>query len=159
MADYTIKSGDTYPPLVIYLLEATEESDTKRFPNPDPEAADEAPWVRLMDLATVAPDSIRMIAKLASPSTTFDGPMVNMEDLDGPDDVGTVEGEFPGLGVPANRGHLRYNWNAGDTDVVGAGYELEAEVTWDSGATPPTVETFPNESQRNPTLDIDPDLD
>jgi hypothetical protein len=153
MADYTIKSGDTWPPMTVTLTESADLDDPEGYSD------DDGNFVKRVDFFSSPPDSIRMIAKLASPSNTFDGPMENVEVVDGSDDVGLVAGEEPGLGVPKNRGQARYPWAANDTDTPGEGYELEFEVTWDGSSTPPKIETFPNESQKNPTLDIDPDLD
>lgn len=155
MADYTFKSGDTFPPIEFMLTQATTITDPARYPGPEggPE------WVKRVDLASAPPDSIRMIAKLADPSTVFDGPMDNVEVDDGAGATGAVSQVEPGLDVPANRGMVRYPLAAGDGDVAGSGYRLEFEVTWDAGSSPPKVQTFPNASIRNPTLDIDPDLD
>jgi len=38
----------------------------------------------------------------------------------------------------------QYTWADGDTDELGT-YDVELEVTWNSGTTPPEVQTFPNE--------------
>lgn len=37
-----------------------------------------------------------------------------------------------------------YTWHANDTAITGT-YNVELEITWDSGASPPKVETVPNE--------------
>lgn len=48
-----------------------------------------------------------------------------------------------------------YQWADTDTDVIGD-YSIELEVTWDSGTTPPHVQTFPNTGVS--TLTIEDDL-
>lgn len=160
MADHIMKSGDTYPPLTITLDESTTILDPKRYhPTKADGTLDMSRWVRRVDLFTTPPDSIRMIAKLSTPLTTFDGPMQNVEVVDTSGSLGLVEGEEPGLNVPVNRGEVRYPFSAGDTDVPGTPYNLEVEVTWDDASTPPKIETYPNASAVNPTLEIDADLD
>lgn len=45
----------------------------------------------------------------------------------------------------------KYTWGATDTALIGE-YSVELEITWDTGSTPPQIETVPN--GENPTLEI-----
>jgi hypothetical protein len=160
---YEIKTGDTWPPLTVTLTESCLATDTKRYhPLKEDGSLDTTIWVRRMDLSTAPPDSLRMILKLATPLTIVEGAAENVEVVDGAGTAGLVEGIEPGLGVPANRGQVRYPWQAGDTSVPsepGDPYKGEVEITWDSGATPPSVETFPNDDANNFSVKMGPDLD
>lgn len=49
----------------------------------------------------------------------------------------------------------RYVWQDGDTDAIGE-YNVELEITWDSGTTPPQVQTIPNSNFQ--TLSVVDDL-
>jgi hypothetical protein len=111
MADVTIKTGDTYPP-----LEYTLDNDG-------------AP------VNLTAADSVRLILKHTDTDTVIEG-AANVDD--------------------AAAGDVSYDWAAGDTDEAGE-YEGEWEVTWDAGATPPLIQTFPNDSYFS--LEMKADLD
>lgn len=148
-----IKTGDTWPPLTLTLTETAEEDDPVAYTNSAGQT------VRRLNLSDVEPDSLRLILKKsATPGTIVEGPMDNVEVVDGAGDLGLVEGEDPGLGVPDNRGQARYIWQAGDTDDSG-GYKGEVELTWDAASSPPKVETVPNDDADNFDLTMDPDLD
>lgn len=150
----TIKTGDTWPPLTWHLTESCDQGDAGWYLDGDNNI------VRRIDLKTAPPDSLRAILKApTTPSaTTVEGPMVNAEVVDGSGTNGSAAGVEPGLGVPENRGEVRYPWQSGDTDVAST-YKGEVEVTWDSGSTPPAVETFPNDDVSNFTVIMKPDLD
>lgn len=45
--------------------------------------------------------------------------------------------------VTNNGFNWEYQWQDGDTDVVGT-YTTELEIVWDSGTTPPHVQTVPH---------------
>jgi hypothetical protein len=52
-----------------------------------------------------------------------------------------IEGPAEVIDPPDADGfNWRYTWEAGDTDTLGS-YDVELEVTWDSVATPPSVQT------------------
>lgn len=146
-----LKTGDTWPPLTLTLTESAKEGSSGSYTDEDGNT------VRRVDLFTAPPDSIRFVMKLA-PSTIVDGAMLNAEVEDGSGTTGSVAGEDPGLGVPANRGQARYMWAAGDRDNPGA-YGGEVEVTWDDGSTPPAIETYPNDSDKNFAITLKSDLD
>lgn len=153
MTDYTIKSGATWPPLPITLTEVCEQDDPEGYPNPKVSGQQ----IKRIDLSSAV--SVHLTAVLASPETTFDGSCVNVQVIDGDGDLGTVPNEDPGLGVPSNQGKLRYVWAVDDTQTPGSPYVLEISVLWDSEATPPSIEKFPNQQSANLTLSVDPALD
>ena len=161
---YEIKTGDTHPPLTVKLEESTDVLDPVRYHPTDPDTGiiDTSRWVRRVNLVgATQPDSFRIILKLASPSTTVvmtNTNIDNVESIDGAGTLGTVVGEEPGNGVGANRGLVRGKWQATQTDQAGT-YQGETEVTWDSAATPPAVETFPNDDAKNFAVVMSPDLD
>lgn len=49
-------------------------------------------------------------------------------------------------------------WEDGDLDDVRT-YQAEVKVTWDAGATPPTVQHFPNGLNTYRTIQVGPSLD
>lgn len=49
----------------------------------------------------------------------------------------------------------QYVWQDGDTDVIGS-YDVELEIVWDSGTTPPEVQTVPSSGFQ--TIEIIDDL-
>lgn len=55
----------------------------------------------------------------------------------------------------ADGNNWQYVWGATDTATVGS-YNVELEIHWDDLATPPQIETVPNEATR--TLEIRDDL-
>lgn len=155
---YLIKTGDTWPPMTVTLEESCDTTDPKRYhPRKADGTLDTTKWVRRVDLFSNPPDSIRTILKAAA-GAPIEGPSINVEVVDGAGAVGTVPDVEPGLGVPVNRGQVRYPWQAGDTDVANP-YKGETEVTWDSAATPPAVETFPVDPALNFDVTIGADLD
>jgi hypothetical protein len=151
VADQIIKTGDTWPPLTLTLTESCEPGDPGHYVDGDGDT------VRRVDLFTNPPDSIRVVI-VAPTIPVITGPGVNVETTDGSSAVGLVAGAAPGLGIPGNRGQVRYMWEAGDTDDPGA-YAGEVEVTWDSASTPPAIETFPNDPSSNFTIEMKGDLD
>jgi hypothetical protein len=68
---------------------------------------------------------------------------------------GTVTAIDPPTVIGGQVFNAQHAWAAGETANAEL-YDVELEVTWDSGATPPAVETFPNGTP--PTLLITPDL-
>lgn len=71
------------------------------------------------------------------------------------DGVALIEGAAEPIDPPDADGfNWSYTWQAGDTDVVGE-YDVELEVTWDAGTTPPQVETIPNEGNETLTIEAD----
>lgn len=160
---YEIKTGDTYPPLTVKLEETTTASDPLRYrPTDENGNLDTSKWVKRVNLATAAPDAIRIILKnQGAPANTIvflTANVDNVEVIDGAGTAGAVVGEEPGNGIGANRGLVRGKWQATQTDQDGT-YKGETEVTWDSGSTPPAIETFPNDDAKNFTVIISPDLD
>lgn len=151
MSDLTVKRGDTWPPPLLTIYESCSVTDPARYPNPSGSG-----FVKRVDFFTSPPDLITFIAKLDADTIT--GAMENVEVADGSSAVGTTTNVEPGLGVPSNRGQVRYPFSADDLSAIAVGMPFEVKVTWDSASTPPKIETFPNESTRNPSLDIDPDL-
>ena len=89
---------------------------------------------------TVA-DSVKFLAK--SGSVLIEG---TAEVLD-PPESGLIDGQS-----------VEFNWKYvladGDLDTAGD-YKVELEVTWDSGTTPPQVETFPSAGTELLTVEED----
>lgn len=87
-------------------------------------------------------DSIEMIAQ--SGSTVIQGPLTVID----PPEADPKDPEGPGF-------NAKYLWQAGDTDISGT-YQVEAVITWDEAATPPSIDRVPNGS--NPTFIINKKL-
>ena len=68
-------------------------------------------------------------------------------------ETGTLEVDAAATVVSSAAGTVRYDWAAGDTDVVGW-YHAEFEVTWSVGVT----ESFPNGPLDELTVVIFPDV-
>lgn len=94
-------------------------------------AADEA---GALDLASA--DSVKILMK--SGSTLIEG---TVDVIDPPDSEGF---------------NWSYTWGEDDTGTVGD-YAVELEIHWDDGATPPKIETVPNDGTL--TLQIQADQD
>jgi hypothetical protein len=118
MADRTMQSGDTWPPLK--GLAADEDGP--------------------VDLTTA--DSISVVCKFGAGG----GATV----IAGPVDV---------IDPPEVDGDETYNWQYEfedqDTDIPGT-YNVRLIVVWDAGATPPSIESFPNAQAGSDRLIIEP---
>lgn len=164
---YEIKAGDTWPPLTLTLTETTDLNDPERYHPTDASGnVDTSTWVKRVTLDGLTPaPQFRIILKNTSnptPVVILDANVENVVEVDGAGTTGAVEGEDPGLGVPANRGQVRGIWQAGDTDSPGDDadpYSGEVEVTWDTSSTPPRVERYPNDDEANYKIVISPSLD
>lgn len=137
---YRIRTGDTWPPLTLWLTERCDETDEGAFLNPD---ADDYGWIRTVDLTDA--DAVTVVLKRTRPSADrlITGAATNVEALDGPGAAAPQYGN-----APINRGKVVYQWVADDTADDNAGdYLGEVEVTWDAGP-PLKVETFPVDPAR-----------
>lgn len=81
--------------------------------------------------------SIRMVAKRVGGAELVTGTTTKLDDNT----------------VPL-RGRWEYDFAPADLAVAGS-YEVEVEVTWSAG----NIETFPDNSSRNPTFTVTEDLD
>lgn len=86
-------------------------------------------------------DSLRVVLKLDSPPTTKSLPATNLD-----------------VGTPETRGKWEAPLAADTWDNPGD-WETELEVTWDNTATPPEIETYPNDKDNNPLVHVTADLD
>lgn len=80
----------------------------------------------LMELSEA--DKLKVILKAQSGGTVIEGVAEALNPLEDSENM-----------------NWQYKWATGDTAVAGL-YNLELEVTWDEGSSPPKVQTIPNGS-------------
>lgn len=66
-----------------------------------------------------------------------------------------IEGVAEVLEEDSEGMNWQYKWEAGDTALAGE-YKVELEITWDGGASPPQIDTVPNNGYA--TVEIQEDL-